>query len=426
MLQLATSSNQQVMARTSQYHLPLFVRVLAIMIGSNLSAVSGQTVLGPSRPVADVQPPLSAPPPVRLARTEIPPPLPAFFQQGPFTVRPSLAYRFVDTTGMRVRPGESADTTIQTLAPGITGTLGLHWAFDYQASWNWYSSRHFDDTLDHAASIAGQTTYEDWSLRFDQSFSRTSQALIETAQQTQEENHRSAGNVVYRINNTFSLETDAYQVLRYTTDFSDTKEWSGMEWLHVRVSQSLDSSFGLGAGYVEVNNGSDALYHEARAGFDYRPGTKLMISGNVGIDRRKTTATKSEYRNTPVLSLEMRYNAAERMLLFARATRSISAAYSSGQFSTTTDFSAGLQQSIYRELRLELSVGYQRLRNQSNDDNLALSRTDNNRWLDARLRAPIAQRVRGSVFYRHSKNSSTLAGYGFASDQQGIDLSYSF
>jgi hypothetical protein len=389
---------------------------------------SAQNVLAPSQPDLQYQPQVAQQTTQLSATTNAVSPVPAFLQWGSVTAHPRISYSFVSSTGVQYQPGSATNTTIQTLSPGITLELGTHWSLDYQASWNVYSSRQFNDTLDHALSLLGATTYENWTFNFSQGFSRSTQPLIQTGRQTQQDQYSTSITALDRLDQHLMLETDASQSLLYTTDFNDTKEWSLLEWLHYQFSPQLDTALGIGPGYVEVNNGADMNYYKFLGKIDWRPSTKLNLHLDGGLDHRRLRTANASYIDNPIANASIGYKIFDHTMLTFGASRTVSASYFANQIQKSLGWNAGVNQRLLGIFNLSLSAGDQKSTYELTDPTTSTTSTrdDNDHWYDARVSTVVLKRGTISIFYRRSKNASSTPGYSFSSNQVGLEFRYQY
>jgi hypothetical protein len=400
---------------------------LFLLVCCSTLALAQTTVLAPLQPDLQPLPQATQQPSQSLITTNTPSTLPTFLQWGPVTAHPRATYRFISTTGLLVSKGEAADTTIQTVAPGIMLELGAQWTLDYQSSWNYYSSRKFTDSIDHSVLLNGATVYDNWTLRFSQGFSHSAQTLIETGSQTKLDQYSTAFDALMRLGSHLALESSATQNLTYTTDLNDTKEWSLIEWLHFQYSQRLDTALGLGPGYIELNQGPDTTYSKFLGKIDWRPGTKLNLHFDAGLDHREVRSANAQYTNNPIANLSARYKIFEHTALKIGASRTITVPYSLNQaLVKNLSWDVSLDQRLLGRFNLTLSAGYTKSNYEQTTVAATEARDDINHWYDARLSTAVLQRGSISVFYRRSTNGSTLQGYGFSTDQTGLEFSYRY
>ena len=122
------------------------------------------------------------------------------FQYGIFNLRPHPFYRSLYANGILSGTNQAQNTVISQLSPGFVLDIGRQWSLDYTPTWTFYSSRQFENTLDHVVTLTGQTAYEDWNFGLSQVCALTSDPLVQTATQT-----RSAARKRRRNKNLFRL-----------------------------------------------------------------------------------------------------------------------------------------------------------------------------------------------------------------------------
>jgi len=421
------SSTELVAAPTTKQMGSRLVLALSFFLACSTPAFAQSTVLAPLQP--DLQAPTQGPQPSSelITSAKRSSSVPTFLQWGSVTAHPRATYRFVSSTGLQARRGEASNTNIQTLAPGIMLELGAKWTLDYQSSWNYYSSRAFTDSIDHSVNLNGATVYDNWTLSFAQNFNRSSQTLIETGGQTKVDQYGTSFNALARIDSHLALESAATQSLTYTTDFNDSKDWALLEWLHFQYSPRLDTALGAGPGYVEINKGPDTTYSRFLGKVDWRPGTKLNVHFDAGFDHRKLRSANAHATTNPVANVAVGYRIFEHTALAFGASRTISVPYSANQaLVKNLNWNVILDQRLLGRLNLTLSAGYQKSNYEQSTTIATEYRGDTNHWYDARLSAAVLQRGSVSVFYHTSKNASTVQGYGFSSNQTGLEFSYRY
>ena len=78
----------------------------------------------------------------------------------------------------------------------------------------YYSSRRFQDGVDHIVNLSGGTTYGDWTFGLSQGYASTSQPLIDTASQLDQEVYSTSLNAQDRLGGQFTLDMSLNQSLR--------------------------------------------------------------------------------------------------------------------------------------------------------------------------------------------------------------------
>src|SRR5262245_40738190 len=153
-------------------------------------------------------------------------------QWGPVSVRPHVFYRFLYGDSIPTATTNFAATYINEISPGILLGLGNHWSLDYTPTLRYYSSSQFRDTLDHYVRLTGGTAYKDWILSLSQSYQSSSQPLVETGTQTEQQTFATSLRGSYQINTKMALDLELMQNIVDTDEFTSYKEWSTLDWLH--------------------------------------------------------------------------------------------------------------------------------------------------------------------------------------------------
>lgn len=339
---------------------------------------------------------------------------------------PRLMYRLSYGDGLPARPGEDVKTWIQELIPGITINIGDKWAVDYTPAFRFYSNDKFRDTIDHTVSLHGETAYNDWLFGFSHMSALTSDPLIETGQQTDQEQHVTSLSGVYQINSEVSLELGLNQSLRFAEQFTDSMQWSTIDWLNYQLAPHLGVAFGLGGGYLDMSEGSDMTFEQVLGRVTFAAGEKLTFSGNGGADIRQFLDSGLNTLVNPIFGLSANYMPFEATTLTVSGGRSVNASYYSSQITEDTFLSAGLRQRFFEKLFLNVAGGYRISSYQASAVGINVSREDKGPFFSVSLNMTILKRGTAGVFYYYSENTSTTGGYGYSSSQVGLEIGYRF
>ncbi len=347
-------------------------------------------------------------------------------QWGSVAVRPHLAYRMLYGDGIQSNPGEPVTTAIQTIAPGVLFGWATHWTLDYTPTWTLYSNRAFRNTLDHAADLAGGAAYGDWNFHLSQGYVSESPPLVETGAQTKQELWSTALQAIYHYGDRFVFDATVSQNVRFAEGFTDTREWSTLDWLHNRVSQRLDTAVGIGWGYVDVSPGPNMTYVRPQAQIAWRSTDKISFSLRGGYENRKLNSHNAADLNNPTYGASIQYQPIETTALTLGAARDVTTSYFAGQVTKSTGWNASLQQRLLQVLNLTVSFARQTSTYVATTDTVAASRDDRTDSLDVRLGTTVLRRGTVAILYQYRHNSSTDAGFRFSSRQIGIDFGYRF
>jgi hypothetical protein len=337
-----------------------------------------------------------------------------------------LIYRLTYGNGIQSGRGQPATTGIQEISPGILFGLGSHWTLDYTPTWTFYSNRKFKDTLGHAAGLNGGTAYGDWTFGFSQDYSRSSPPLVETGQQTQQVTYATGINASDRLGSRTVLDMSVSQNVRLTQRFTNTREWSTMDWLHYEVSPRLDAAIGLGYGYVGISPGPDMTYWKPEVQIAWKAADKISFNVQGGVERRKSRAIDAKVLTNPILSAAVAYQMLETTSFSFSASRAVAASYFANNVTVSTGWNAAMQQRLLGELHLSVGVGQQKVSYVSVRNSVAAGRSDRYDTFNVSLGTSFLSRGSVSTFYSISRNSSNATGYGFSSHQIGLQISYRF
>jgi hypothetical protein len=347
------------------------------------------------------------------------------FQYGIFDFRPHPFYRVLYGNGLLANTNQAENTVINQLSPGLLLEIGRQWALDYTPTWTFYSNNHFHNTLDHAVTLTGETSYEDWNFELSQAFTLASDPLVETATQTSQETYTTAINASYQFNSKMSANLGVGQNIISADQFNSSREWSTLDWLNYEFWPRLIAGAGAGFGYVNVETGSDMTYEQLQSRVNWRATDKISLQLHAGGEDRQFLGGANDLLN-PVFGAVIQYQPFEVTKISISADRTVSPSYFPGQATENTDFTGGLNQRLLGKLFLDLQGGYHVIKYVASTSNTFVNREDDLYSISVQLSYPFARRGSVAAFYQASSNSSTLAGYSYSSSQVGCQISYRF
>ena len=345
---------------------------------------------------------------------------------GPVTARPHLNTRFTYGNSLRSRNGSNVNTVIEEISPGSLFELGKKWQLDYTPTLSFYSSKEFKDTLAHNVFFGGGTAYGNWLFNLSQTYSASSQPLIETGVQTDEESFVTRLGASYYFNSKLMLELGLDQDIRSAQAFTTSRRWSTMDWLNYQISNRLSVGAGLGGGYENVTPGSDMTFEQFQAKINMRIARKLDLAVNGGGEVRQILDVDGDPLVNPIYGASIQYRPFEHTTLSLSGNRVISSSLLQGQVSETTTISAAVSQRFLGLLYLTLSGGFSNNRYITADASLDVNREDDIANFSATLSYPFTTRGTASVFYNYSDNSSSSGAFSYSSSQVGLQLGYRF
>ncbi len=364
------------------------------------------------------------------------PTLENLLQWGPVTLHPHVSYRVTYGTDVPTGSGDRRDTFIHTLSPGMLFTLKDHWTLDYTPSLAFYSDTNFADTVNHALNLTGQARYANWGFALLHRTAITSEPLVETAAQTDQQTHDTSLNADYPLNSKASLTFGLDQNLRFVSgteqnvafasDLNSSRQWSGTMGINYQFWSRLRGGVSLGAGYVDVDLGSDMTFEQLNGTLAWLTTDKLSFSLNAGGEVRQFLETAARALINPVFGAAVRYQPVEATTLSLTASRAVNASYFRSEIVESTGISASLQQRLLKNFYLGLSGGYRTASYKSTEIGTATTRTDDGFNFGTSLSCTFLKRGSFSVFYNYNENSSSAGNFSFASRQIGCELGYRY
>ena len=352
--------------------------------------------------------------------------LPPAYQNGSLTLRPHFLYRLLYGDGIQASPGHKSSTFIDTLAPGLFASIGSHWIVDYTPSWDIYSNSAFEDTVDQTLNISGNETFDTWTVQFSQSYIKSSQPLVETGVQTNEQDYITSLAIAHVLSDRFAVEADLYQYLRYAKGFPDSNNWSDTDWLNYRINSQLIAGVGVALGFVKDSGQPDATFTNPEVRLTWKPGKKLTLSADVGSEHREFYGHPKTGLTSPTFDVYLDYAIFDRTRLKASAGRQISDSYFAGETTKNTFWNVSVEQRLLKHWTLSAGFG-----NDDTDYVATLAETDQVRHdteitYNGRLSWTFLRRGTLALLYNSTRDRATVAGYGFTSNQVGLEATYRY
>jgi hypothetical protein len=363
--------------------------------------------------------------------------VPQIFRYGPLTLRPHLDYRFFYGNGILANPGDSQASAVSELSPGIRMDIGAHWSVDYTPTLDFYSNSKFKDTVNHSIALTGGEEIGDWRLGFSHASQFTETPLIGTGAQTEQQSHATGLTASHFFNDKISTDLSLAQHINLVSGLENSYDWSLLGWLNYQFWPRLSAGIGAGGGYVknEANGGIqttadlDQTYEQLQARINWRATQKLSFQVSGGGEDRQFMTPGTQDSINPIFSVAIQYQPWKRTEITLSASRVVSTSdyYLAAQEAQATMVALNLNQRLFKKFTLGAGVAYGRT-DFSTSGGLVTGqdRTDDNVSFNVRLSHPFLKHGVWSVFYQFSENTSTLAGYGFTSNQGGFEISYRY
>jgi len=351
---------------------------------------------------------------------------------GPLHLHPHLFYSLSYGNGLQSTPGNHSKTFIHTFSPGISVDIGPQWHLDYTPTLRYYSSHAFEDALDHAVVLNWGTTRANWALGASQSYASSSTPLVETASQTRTETYATVLSAACQLNSKVSLTFAANQTFQYADNvftnqpLSDSKTWSTTEGFNYQISPPLAAGATFGFAYDELSVGPDMASERLQFQLAWKPGSKLSLSLHGGCEDRQFLNSDTADALNPIFGFSLVYHLFEVTTLTLSADRTVGVSYFENQYTRNAGFTGGIHQRLLKRLYLDITGGFTTTSYLSSTAGGSVHRTDDRSTINVRLSCPFLRRGIASVFYDWSDNSSDQNGFGYTSDQVGLELGFRF
>jgi hypothetical protein len=362
--------------------------------------------------------------------------LPQPFKFGPVVVRPHPYYQFVYASGLQASTNNSQHSIIQSFSPGVAVDLGRHWLLDYTPTIQFYSNRAFHNSIDHAASLTGGTSYEDWTFNLSQTYNKSDATLADTGGQTQTEAYDTELGVQRVLNDKLFAQFGVSQVFNSVSGQQDSRQWSTMDWLNYEVSQRLIFGAGVGGGYVDISSetpgGSNPnqAFEQMQGRVQWRATDKVSFAVSGGFEERQTLATGYKDELNPTFGASIEYAPFEHTQISLNAGRTVSSSdyyiIATSQEATTAGLS--VSQRLLTDYFLNVGLAYTHTEYTTALSIVPVSdtRTDDNYSFNVRIGRTFLKRGNAAVTYQYSKDRSSVGGYSYNSSQIGFQVGFAY
>jgi hypothetical protein len=268
-----------------------------------------------------------------------------------------------------------------------------------------------------------------------QGYASTTDPLVETATQTPTETYNTALSALWKFGDRMSVNFGLQQNFQFTSSsesggganqaLDDSRDWSTLEWLNYQFAPRFDAGVGAGVGYVGVDIGPDQTYEQLQGRINWRATDKISIQANAGFEEMQFQTGSAGDLFNPVFGAAIQYQPFEQTRISLNASRAVAPSYFQDQVQETTSVSADLNQRLLQKFYFDLNVGYSSV-DYAGTTGLGGIRTDNYYFLNARLSHQFLKRGTLAIFYQHTENSSSQPGFGYSSNQVGLEVGYSY
>jgi hypothetical protein len=347
-------------------------------------------------------------------------------QWGPVSLRPHFLYRFLYGDGIQSSPGQQEKTAVNEISPGLLLGIGSHWTVDYTPTMTFYSSSQFRDTTAQNAVLTGATAYEDWVLGLSQSYRYSSDPQAETGEQTSQDTYSTALSASCQLSRQLSLALAVYQDFTFPKDFTESREWSTVDWLDYQFWPRFTAGIGVGFGYTDVNVGDDSIHGQLQGRIGWRATDKISLQVSGGADDRHFLDGGTSDLINPIYSVSLQYQPSDATTISLTANGTVDTSYFTNQVTETKGVSATLNQRLLKKLLLTVSGGYQNVKYTATSRGVSPDRNDDYYSISTRLSAAFLKRGTVAATYQFSDNSSNQSGYGYSSSQFGCEIGFRY
>jgi len=365
---------------------------------------------------------------------------PGFSVWGPFSIDPHVFYSFTYASGLEALPTVSSSTAINTVSPGLLLQIGSHWTLDYVPRLTFYSNPLFHNTTDQNVVLKGRTTYGDWTLSLLQSYINTTDPLVETGTQVEQDVYATAINANWQMNDHLSLQLGLNQNFRDAQVFSDLHEWQTSDWIRYQFERQLGVAFGVTAGYDELSLGPSMPFERVEVGLNFRPGNKLSLNLVGGIEDRQFVQASAPSLMTPIFSAIAGYQILDGTSFTFAGERTVTPSFFGNEVNVLTSATGSVRQHIVGTVYFSVVGGYvlesfttilpgampPSGSSPSTTAPLTEARSDSRKSLKFSLSATLHTRLNASIFYLLSDNASNQANFSYSGNQVGLLLDYRF
>jgi hypothetical protein len=362
------------------------------------------------------------------------PALPPLLRWGPLMVQPHLFYSLSYGSGIQASPGQLTSSFVNEVDPGILLRWGDHWTLDYTPILRFYSGSGLQNTFDNTVSLNGGARYEDWTFGLSQIYASSSDPIIETGAQTDQQTLSTLLSAIYQISSKSSLQLGAGQDLRFASQttsgeqLNNYNDWSTMDWLSYQFWSRFGAAIGAGFSYYSVQAGTDMTSEQIQARITWVVVRKLSLVLSGGGQDTQFLGSGAPNLISPVYSLSLQYSPFDTTTLSLSGYGGVSPAYFQDQVSLSTSISAGVHQRLLGRLSLDLNGGYNTSTYHSTTSGSTSASSGNydSSFFAARLGTPFLKRGTADVFYSVNFNSSGATIYNYTTTMVGLELTYRY
>jgi hypothetical protein len=150
------------------------------------------------------------------------------------------------------------------------------------------------------------------------------------------------------------------------------------------------------------------------------------MSLRAGVENRHINTNPPANVQNPVFSAAIQLVPVTTTQVGVTATRSTSASFLNGQLTESTQYGVNFQQRLLKRLQLYSAFTHQVVKYRSPTVPTTTARKDSTDAATASLSTTFFSKLRTSLTYQYTKNSSSVPGFKFESNQISVEFGYSF
>lgn len=330
---------------------------------------------------------------------------------------------------MQASPSNSVNTVVQEISAGLAIDLGRHWTFDYTPTFRIYSNGAFQNSVDHSASLVGNTAYEDWLFGFAQTFSRSDETITETATQTRETTFVTSLTAKHELNDHFILDLGVNQNFDYVSGLEHARDWSTMDGLDYVFNKHLTVGILGGGGYTCLDSSPDQSYERLQGNINWRATEKISLSFNAGGEYRQFMSPNYQNELNPTFGAALQYAPFKHTEISLSASRTVNSSdyYIIAQSTETTTVGLSINQRLLKDYFITGGIGFNQTQYTTALASIASDvRTDDTYSFNVRVGRTFLKRGNIALTYQYSDNHSSAAGYSYRSNQIGVEVGFAY
>ena len=345
---------------------------------------------------------------------------------GEFKLRPHLSTSYLHADGLPTQSGARVASNIFTFAPGLAADLGSHWSADYTASWMNYSSDQLEKSTSQFARLVGANKSPELDLQLTESYSKTTNFLLETAKQTKQTSWANGLSADHNFGNVMHYHGTVSMTATDTQNLTSTRDWETQHWFRGAISPKVDAGLGLGFGYNDIPAQPNTYFLSYLGSIGWRPTDKIQLSLDGGWQNWHLLSTVEKNQWYPVLDATLAWLPFDQTKISITESRTVTTSFSADSVTDSNSWGVSLGQRLLGKLLLNLAYNQISTKYVAGVGSTLAGRSDDVKMFRSSLAVQLYKYWSLAATYQSSKNSSNDAFYRYNATQYGLELSASF